>query len=535
MPKLPKLIIFLLSFCFLSSVLSVNAWASIPSDICCDTKTDCPEGNYICTDAVSPDCTNQGKKECFLYVPVSSSSKVEQVQDNYFGAKENGEVTLEVFGWENFDITAVKIATGLVGVTPPIQAKYDLAARQSGGVAGGVTNMISFMISTPPVNTQEYLADLGSSLGIVSPAYAQGTGFNALKPVLPIWKAFLNIAYLAFIIIFIVIGFMIMFRAKINPQTVISIQAALPKIVVTLLIITFSYAIALYVIVGVFQLGGLISNSGEVINRLLEKNVFGLAFDGRDLFIKGPASAIGGIIDGLAGETFGAIVEVLFYLVFSIILVFTLIRILIMLLLSYSQIILGVIFSPFQLLMNALPGNNSLMAWLKNLLANIAVFPITGLMFLLIGVFIGADPTLDPVVCDKEFNPWCAEQGIGYFAQSSDAEPAWQPPFISINKSYVGGGEGVGNPMLAMIALGMIMTIPSIVNIVKKSLKVEGGGFAAGIAGGIMAGPKVMAAVPTTGFNLAAQMGYIGKRTKPLSGAQVGLDQQAGREPGPTR
>src|SRR3990172_12628792 len=46
---------------------------------------------------------------------------------------------------------------------------------------------------------------------------------------------------LAFVMI--VIGFLIMFRRQIDPHTVISIQNALPRIVLTLILITFSYAI----------------------------------------------------------------------------------------------------------------------------------------------------------------------------------------------------------------------------------------------------------------------------------------------------
>ena len=46
------------------------------------------------------------------------------------------------------------------------------------------------------------------------------------------------------VIILIAAGFMIMFRVKINPQTVVSLQTMIPKLVITLLLVTFSYAIA---------------------------------------------------------------------------------------------------------------------------------------------------------------------------------------------------------------------------------------------------------------------------------------------------
>lgn len=115
-------------------------------------------------------------------------------------------------------------------------------------IPGGAIKSLAMLItslSQPPVSTKEYLAYLGRKLNIVKPAYAQGGfGFGALNSLLSLWNAFKNLAYLLFIAIFIITGFSIMFRAKIDPQTIISIQNALPRIVVGLILVTFSYAIA---------------------------------------------------------------------------------------------------------------------------------------------------------------------------------------------------------------------------------------------------------------------------------------------------
>jgi len=53
---------------------------------------------------------------------------------------------------------------------------------------------------------------------------------------------------------------MIMFRIKINPQTAITIQLALPKLIITLLLITFSYAIAGFMIDIFYLIWGIITN-----------------------------------------------------------------------------------------------------------------------------------------------------------------------------------------------------------------------------------------------------------------------------------
>lgn len=116
----------------------------------------------------------------------------------------------------------------------------------SGGALGATTSIITTLYMSPPVRTSVYLASVGKDLGVVKEAHAQvvGSGAGVLDPVLGLWRVSRNISYLIMIVIFVVIGLMIMFRQRINPQTVITAQAALPGLVIGLILITFSYFIA---------------------------------------------------------------------------------------------------------------------------------------------------------------------------------------------------------------------------------------------------------------------------------------------------
>lgn len=118
--------------------------------------------------------------------------------------------------------------------------------QADGGTIGGINNFLTNLYTTPPLRTAEYIASIKQDMGIIQPAYAQvsGSGNGVLQPVLIIWQVFRNIAYLGLIFILIVIGLMIMFRQKINPQTVISAQSALPGLILGLVMITFSYFLA---------------------------------------------------------------------------------------------------------------------------------------------------------------------------------------------------------------------------------------------------------------------------------------------------
>jgi hypothetical protein len=119
-------------------------------------------------------------------------------------------------------------------------------ANTSGGALGATTSLIGMLYANPPVRTADYLASIGEGMGIVKTANAQvyGSGAAVLRPILDLWRVSRNISYVIMIVIFVVIGLMIMFRNKLNPQTVITAQAALPGLVIGLILITFSYFLA---------------------------------------------------------------------------------------------------------------------------------------------------------------------------------------------------------------------------------------------------------------------------------------------------
>jgi len=111
-----------------------------------------------------------------------------------------------------------------------------------GGAFGTMNNMIA-SLNTPPASGVEYIAQVKDSF-LGKPAYAQGVGFNGLQFLLPLWRGFRNAVYVLASIIFVVIGIMIMLRVKISPQAVVTVQSAIPQLITTLILVTFSYAIA---------------------------------------------------------------------------------------------------------------------------------------------------------------------------------------------------------------------------------------------------------------------------------------------------
>lgn len=116
-------------------------------------------------------------------------------------------------------------------------------------IFGGLGNLLTFTFVNPPASGVEYVYNGLQKSGFIPQAYAaEGVGFASVKPLLPIWKIFRDIAYLVIVIVMVAIGFMIMFRMKLDSQTAIGIQNSLPKIVISLILITFSFAIAGFLI-----------------------------------------------------------------------------------------------------------------------------------------------------------------------------------------------------------------------------------------------------------------------------------------------
>lgn len=311
---------------------------------------------------------------------------------------------------------------------------------------GSINSFISTLYANPAASSVDYVQNIANNAGFpnaIKPAYAaEGFGFRGLNFILPLWEAMRNIAYLLFAILFIVVGLMIVLRVKIDPKTVITVQSAIPKIIWTLVLITFSYPIAgflvdiMYVTIGlvltVIQLTGLytapggisgfaeslktanfiqiMSNLGStatgggfgtaaqtnVINPI---NTFTLSVLSGLFQTTGLTTGTGNIniLNTPVGSLSLPVVDVLSSLLalFIALSVFiALLKTFFNLLTSYGTIIFSIILSPIILLGEAIPGRSAFFSWLKQLIANLLVFPLTILMIIfgiiILNKFIGA-------------------------------------------------------------------------------------------------------------------------------------------------
>lgn len=328
-----------------------------------------------------------------------------------------------------------------------------------GGAVGSLTNAMTAMLVTPPTSTTLYLANIGQDLGFYKAVHAQGvtgSGAGIIEPVRILWQVVRNLVYLFFIVIFIAVGFMIMFRQKLNPQTIITAQAALPGLVVGLILVTFSYFISALIIDSSFLGIKLLTeifvqvkvDGGPVLNafgdeaglrNLAEKsNLLNLftasAFRGEnisDVFTSGydftlntskglelgtgavligivtaiigliigltmgPIGAgVGLIVGGAAGPLVGpAVLSLLVPLILIIALFVQFFKLLFKLIGAYIAILVSTITAPFIILFSSLPGRGGVLSvWWKTLLGNALIFPAVFGAFLFAGMILATSP-----------------------------------------------------------------------------------------------------------------------------------------------
>lgn len=407
--------------------------------------------------------------------------------------------------------TTIYNLTNLVGCTDMENCQPENTAM------GNVAMFIGTIYQNPPASGLAYVKDVLANAGILAkPAYAQGLGFAGLSPLLPLWKITRNIAYSVLIVIMVAIGFMVIFRMKIDPKTVISVQAALPKIVVTLLLITFSYAIVgflvdiMYLVMAIaismiatgMDQAGRISEfqtyfmTANVLDLL--GTVFGGGFSTLEDFFKasmgiflGTSAASGVIIALITGTSLGLLgigaIGLLFILILFLGLFFTFIRILLLLLNSYIQLLIALVLGPLQLLFEAIPGRSAFSQWILNVMANLVVFPTT-VAVLMFGEYL------------TQLN--------------TDTGGLFSPPLTGVP------GKGA---FPAFMGLGVIFLAPTLIATVKKAFHPKPVlPITAGTAFAPLTGGAQTAMGAASQFYYLQQMPVIGRFLGGKSGQQAG-------------
>ncbi|MGI6443776.1 MAG: hypothetical protein ACOX06_02100 [Candidatus Dojkabacteria bacterium] len=253
----------------------------------------------------------------------------------------------------------------------------------------GLTNIVDGQIAKlfnnqPRVDLVAHLADewVPGYKHVGDSVYAGGFGDLENTKIAGLWTKTRNIAYLGYVIIMIIVGFMIMFRNKIGGQVMVTVSNSIPRIVVSLILVTFSFGII-----------GLIIDFGGVVRSIIDSIYFG-GESGID--VHNPFFLVGGFLGrnegtaitsalGIAGivimivKTFnplGLLLSLMGLVVLCVVL-WGAIKLWITLLKSYFGMLINIVTAPLAILFGSLPGNEaSLFNVFKSALRNVLAFPL---------------------------------------------------------------------------------------------------------------------------------------------------------------
>jgi len=317
-----------------------------------------------------------------------------------------------------------------------------------------------------PLSGMKYIKNSISKFTSIPVANAQGFGFGAVDGLQKYWQGFRNMAYALTVFVVIIFAFMIMFRVKLSPQLVISVQVALPKIITVLVLATFSYAIAGFVIDLSYVVGGLFAS-------LMNLAGFAKSFkDAWDFIVPtGGTNLLGGfyiffymlgyailffiaaivtLVGTLSGlSVFGTIASLLTILmtiwVLILMIVYT-IKVPWILLKNLISLFISIVVAPIQIILGAVVPTIGFGVWLKKVIAETLVFPLTGLFMFL------AWKTL--------FASMAAS--LGQFTQifGTKQQNLWAPPIL-------GSSEDMAGILWLAVSFTFITMIPKAVDIMK--------------------------------------------------------------------
>lgn len=329
-----------------------------------------------------------------------------------------------------------------------------------------------------------YIRSIAAKFHIIPEAKAQGFGFENLAPIRGLWTAMRDISYFLLIIAFIVMAFMIMFRVRISPQTVITVQSALPRLIMILILITFSYAIAGFVVDLAYLSLGLIAILGNNLSGLGTLPLFNELITSLPIltmFVIPIIAAFAFISQQSLSFILAiplAIAAALVTLLLFILLVVVALRIVWLMVKTFINVIILIAASPILILLGVFPAAGGFSTWLRNLISHVMVYPaIIMMVFFAHFVF---------------WSSIASSTWLGTFLVTADSLVNINPFDIPLGTSTGAielPGFNLGDSTIfgSIVAVGILFLIPSLGNIIQGFI--SGRPFAYGTAIGQAVGP----------------------------------------------
>ncbi len=262
------------------------------------------------------------------------------------------------------------------------------------GFVGGVGSAVSSLLYNPPdFDVTEHLAQEWIPNYSGGSTYAREAGFTQLtgSGISSVWTGMRNVSYIFFVLVFIVGGFMIMFRHKLGGQTIVTIYNTFPNVILGLILVTFSFAIAGFIVdigaVLINVMSGFLPASIDTTTPFSVGAGYMWAASGLNI-VETFMRNIMTLLTGTLGLRFGQFSSLIIMLVLVLVVLFASIKVFFALMKAYIGILVDTIISPIVFAIATIPGKQAVMVdWFyrmgKNVLVFVAIFFLVNFPLLL--------------------------------------------------------------------------------------------------------------------------------------------------------
>lgn len=375
----------------------------------------------------------------------------------------------------NMDVVACVLGPDISTCTDAITTGFrDLITYEK----GINTKSVIATITSSPISGVGYIKNIIAKFSLIPSVNAQeGFGFTAVNPIQILWKISRDISYGLLVVAIIVFAFMIMFKIKINPQTVVTIQSALPKVVISSILITFSYAIAgllidlMYVFLALIiailtsdQYKLFAYNFTEMIGYLLGRNIFEIFMGYWFGFV---VTSFATIFSAAGSHILLGFILTLFAIFSIFILIFLSIKTIYLLLKNFAMLLLTIATGPLEILLGTVTfSGGGFGSWLKRIASYLAVYPIITVLILLAHFFLaqGMPQSLKNSFSTnpEAFNILPFNPNFGVLDMPGNTN--WNVPYTV--------GEQLGMPVIWIIVSYVLITlIPKVFDMIKSFME----------------------------------------------------------------
>jgi len=253
----------------------------------------------------------------------------------------------------------------------------------AGSLLGLSNSLEGFVYNEPiPVNLAYFWNQSISKIPFVNKALAADTdpaeNMPMIKVALSAWQFTRNIALALMSVVLLYTGIMIIMRKKVNQQLVVSVQYAIPKILVGLVLILFSYAI-----------GAVIASIGWGLFRGGSQIVYGYFFETDTV---SNSLVLLYIVEALMSEALGAIFALILSILVGVFLIVMKIVLYFKAFFIYIKMIIAIITAPLEMALGTVPGSDAritdwfvrMAKYCVTLLAMGVIIPITMVLALVV-------------------------------------------------------------------------------------------------------------------------------------------------------